>query len=123
MRRLTFTASKFSSAWYTTEAAHKKSAVSAYKPSLSSPGRESSNGWGGVQHWSTEDASNSSDPKIGRYIMVYPSYPNDKGSIASGKGGFQHFKIQQEDYDFNIFQPGYSSNFGPTCLKLCIQNV
>ena len=57
---------------------------------------------GGVQHCSTEDASNSSDPKICRYVMVYPAYPNDKGSIASGKGGWKHFKIQQEDHDLNI---------------------
>ena len=67
---------------------------------------------GGVQHCSTEDASNSSDPKICRYVMVYPAYPNDKGSIASGKGGWNISRSSRKTMTL-IFQPGYSSNFGP----------
>ena len=55
--------------------------------------------------------------------MVYPSYPTDKGSIASGKGGWNISRSSRKTIVILIFQPGYSSNFEPRCLKLSIQNV
>ena len=67
---------------------------------------------GGVQHCSTEDASNSSDPRyvgMSWYIRLIPMI---KGSIASGKGGWNISRSSRKTMTL-IFQPGYSSNFGP----------